>query len=84
MERRSKKKANILLFVLSALIAIGLLESGLRLFTPFPLGGSNKFPHPALGYVLNSRVSGIDSFGFRNVSRNRRGGEIAAVGTPKC
>lgn len=80
METRSEKKANIILFVLATLFSIGLLEVGLRFFTPFPTGGSNKFPHPALGYVLNSRVPGIDSFGFRNVSRNRRGGEIAAVG----
>lgn len=80
METRSGTKANMILFVLSSLLAIGLLEGGLRLFTAFPSGGSNKFPHPALGYVLNSRVPGIDSFGFRNVSRNRRGGEIAAIG----
>jgi len=80
METRSRKKAEIILFVLSSLFAIGLLEGGLRLFTPFPLWASNKSPHSALGYVLNSRVPGVDSFGFRNVSRNRRGGEIAAVG----
>lgn len=80
METKSNKKLGIVLFVLSSLFAIGILEGGLRFFTYFPLGPSNKENHSALGYVLSSRFPDVDSFGFRNAYRNRRGGEVAAIG----
>lgn len=80
MKKRSLKTTEIMLLLVSSFLAIGMLEAGLRLFTPFPLGASNKSPHPVLGYVLNPDFPEVDAFGFRNPAAHKRGAEIAAIG----
>lgn len=49
-------------------LMLGIVEIGLRLFTPFPITtkSANKIAHPQLGYVMDPHFPEIDRDGFRN------------------
>jgi hypothetical protein len=51
----------------SSLLALLLLEVGLRVFTPYPVTTeSNRADDPLLGYVMDTDYPGVDERGFRN------------------
>jgi lysophospholipase L1-like esterase len=68
--------------VLSALLALVLLELGLRLFTVFPIHSpsANRRVDSVLMYTMDpGRLDGIDEFGFRNEG-TRVDVEVVAIG----
>ncbi|MGI9309736.1 MAG: SGNH/GDSL hydrolase family protein [Gammaproteobacteria bacterium] len=74
-------RSNLILAGLSAIVAIAILETALRLLTPYPITeDSNKSPHPKLGYVLSSDFPDIDVAGFRNPSQRLADAHIAVIG----
>jgi lysophospholipase L1-like esterase len=61
------KFKSVVLLLVSLIGSLLLLEATLRILTPHPITRvSNKIPHPVLGYVMDSRLPGIDRQGFRN------------------
>jgi lysophospholipase L1-like esterase len=66
--------------LLSAVVSVGLLEAGLRIFTPHPIHfSSNIVSDPRLGHKMSPSLSGIDAAGFRNEQVPSRA-EIVALG----
>ena len=70
---------NILLLLGSFIFSICMVEGGLRYFTVFPIHGQGNLQyHRLLGYTLSSRLSDVDSEGFRNPSGVSK--RIVAIG----
>lgn len=60
-------KHEIWLLSVTLVLCLVVLESGLRLFTPYPISKkSNVIPHEQLGHVLRPGQADIDERGFRN------------------
>ena len=82
LSRASKSngiKINILLFLGSCFISLGLAEGALRYFTLFPIHGHNNLQfHRLLGYTLSPKLADVDRDGFRNPSGVRT--EIIVIG----
>jgi hypothetical protein len=58
---------NLMLFTVSIIFSLAVGEFLLRFFTPFPIyARKNLISHNTLGWVLNPRLKGIDTAGFRN------------------
>ena len=74
-----KSRSDLLLLLASVLFSIALLESGLRIFTPYPVNlSSNRIAHPILGHVMDPAMDGIDGRGFRNPARD--GVDVVTIG----
>lgn len=70
---------NTTLLVVAVIFSLAILELGLRIGTDHPVSrSSNTVKHPALGYVMSSRLAGIDHDGFRNPPARKA--NIAAIG----
>jgi len=70
---------NILLLIISVILCLLLVETGLRILTPFPINQtSNRTHDPTLGYRFSTRLGDIDKNGFRN--ENGKTYQIAAIG----
>lgn len=75
-----KNQGTLILFLISLLISLLILEVGLRTFTVFPIHGKkNQKPHPMLGYTFDPSLSDVDINGFRNKDANGPH-EIVALG----
>ena len=60
-------KINLMLLIVAILLSLVVAEFLLRSFTPFPIyARKNLIPHNILGWVLDPRLKGIDTEGFRN------------------
>ena len=81
MNSKSQSRGNLLLLGVSILFSLVLLETGLRLLTPFPIHGemANRVAHPLLGYTLDPANNEIDADGFRNPTADGHF-EIVAIG----
>jgi hypothetical protein len=76
-----KYKKEIILLISSLAVSLIIIESGLRLFTDFPIYGQGLYSshHPQLGYTLSSNVNKADSNGFNNPQAGGKH-EIVALG----
>jgi len=64
---RQQKLFLLIMISITLVLCLGVLEVGLRVATPFPIGNqSNKALDPVLGYVMSRAVTGVDRDGFRN------------------
>lgn len=81
MNSKRQSRGNLLLLGISILFSLVLLETGLRLLTPFPIHGemANRVAHPLLGYTLDPANKEIDASGFRNPDADGHY-EIVAIG----
>ena len=81
MVYQSKHLPNLLLFILSSTLALGILEIGLRQFTAFPIHGpkANRIPDEKLAYRLTPSLPGIDANGFRNPQTQKQV-DLVAIG----
>lgn len=70
---------SFLLLVASLVISVGLLELGLRIFTPHPIDTtSGKIDHPQLKHTMDPALEEIDEDGFRN--QGNASADIIAIG----
>ena len=81
MVYQSRHLPNLLLFILSSTLALGILEIGLRQFTVFPIHGlkANRIPDEKLAYRIAPSFPGIDANGFRN-PRTQKQVDLVAIG----
>ncbi len=69
------------LFTTSLVLALILLEVGLRLITPYPItSSSNKRIHPRLAYTLSPRLHDVDQRGFRNTIYTLEDADLVIIG----
>jgi len=61
-------KRNFFLFVASILLSLAAGEVLLRVSTDYPIRDSDWPYHPALSYMMPTKMKDIDEFGFRNPS----------------
>ena len=72
---------NTALLVASLIVAVILLEIGLRLLTPFPVTTTtNRIEHSRLGYTLSPALADVDERGFRNTGQKLEDADLAIIG----
>jgi hypothetical protein len=72
-------RKEVILLIASVAVSLALLETGLRIFTPYPVSWtSNQIRHEKLGYVMDPGLVEIDKSGFRN--KNQPSADIIAIG----
>ena len=81
MVYQSRHLPNLLLFILSSTLALGILETGLRQFTAFPIHGlkANRIPDEKLAYRIAPSFPEIDANGFRNPQTQKQV-DLVAIG----
>jgi hypothetical protein len=78
---RRQTAYELLLTVMSCVIAVSIGELVLRMLTPYPISEtSHQIPHPRLAYTMDPDTDDIDPSGFRNVMTSMSEAEIAVIG----